>query len=96
MRHYSCDLCGIDLADDHFIIQIESFRADQEPGDDHLILDVDPLADIERLLDDDPHSAAETAPRPASLRLDLCPRCQQRFFRDPLARHGRRMRFSEN
>jgi hypothetical protein len=96
MLHFSCDLCGSQLGDERFVVQMEAYPAfdpDQlAPAD----LDGDHLEQVAQELeagsavDDD---CCETK----KFRFDLCPRCHRKFLRDPLGREAaRRLSFSKN
>lgn len=97
MLHFSCDLCGCQLNDRRFVVKLEVFPAfdpDQLSQGD---LDADHLDQVAQQIaaaNEDPDlDDCETK----ALRFDLCPRCQQKFLRDPLGREAaRRLTFSQN
>lgn len=99
MVHYSCDLCGRPVSDQHFIVKLEVSPA---PGNDALTaadLDNDHLQEMSGLLDEiDLDEAEEADPFSThSKQFDLCAECRRQFIRDPLGRtFRRRFRFSGN
>jgi hypothetical protein len=99
MLHFSCDLCGSQLDEQRFVVQLEAYPAfdpDQlSPAD----LDSDHLQQIAHQLEasepggEDNDDCYETK----KFRFDLCPRCHRKFVRDPLGREAaRRLTFSKN
>ncbi len=99
MLHFSCDLCGSQLDERRFVVQLEAYPAfdpDQlSPSD----LDEDHLEQVALQLAST--DAADTADAEScetkKFRFDLCPRCHRRFLRDPLGRDAaRRLTFSKN
>lgn len=99
MLHFSCDLCGSQLDDRRFVVQVEAYPAfdpDQlSPADldeDHLEQVANQLAANDGTSDVDPESCDTK-----KFRFDLCPRCHRKFVRDPLGRDAaRRLTFSKN
>ncbi len=96
MLHFSCDLCGCQLDDRRFVVKLEVFPAfdpDQlSPGD----LDADHLDQVAQQIAANEDSDLDDCETKA-LRFDLCPRCHQKFLRDPLGREAaRRLTFSQN
>lgn len=96
MLHFSCDLCGCQLDDRRFVLKLEAFPAfdpDQlAPGD----LDADHLEQVAQQLESGA-ADAEDGCETKQFRFDLCPRCHQKFLRDPLGRDAaRRLTFSKN
>lgn len=99
MLHFSCDLCGSQLDDRRFVVQLEvypAFDPDQltpaDLDDDHLEQIADQLASKDS---GDALNAENCETK--KLRFDLCPRCHHRFLRDPLGREAaRRLSYSKN
>ena len=99
MRHYSCDLCGASIHDEHFVVKVEVFAAfapdelrETDFDADQLALVTDEVAAIE--------SGQVEAPRESGsqrMRFDLCEGCRGRFIDDPLGRDALgRVNYSEN
>lgn len=102
MRHFSCDLCGMDLTpgpDARYVVTMATRPATAPAELTEADLDGDPIDDMAELLDE-LEAAGQSAPdRPAAhtLEYDLCPGCYRRFLADPLGRErGRKLRFSKN
>lgn len=99
MLHFSCDLCGHHLGDERFVVKLEVFPAfdpDELTEDD---LDSDHLQEISELIEEAEANGRDATSEVtnSSFRFDLCPRCHQRFLKDPLGRDAlRRLNFSEN
>jgi hypothetical protein len=96
MLHFSCDVCGRQLADQRFVVRLESYPAFDPDLIEDSDLDVDHLQQVadELQLEDEPPTEPE---RLRVLRFDLCPTCHERFLLDPLGREAkRRVRFSQN
>lgn len=99
MRHDSCDLCGRDISERRFVVQIELFSTgpDDDRSDDDLnSVNLNELSDI--LAGMDTTGELNLQPdRPAHWRYDLCEECHGELQKDPLARHRHSMvRFSNN
>ena len=99
MLHFTCDLCGQQVGDQRFVARLEVYPA----YDPELIteedLDADHLQEIAEIVEqmeltgESPLDDCGTK----KFRFDLCPSCQKRFVKDPLAKHSfNRMNFSEN
>ena len=99
MRHFSCDICGDSIHDEHYVVKIELFAAfdpdelhETDFDTDHLAMITEEVAAIE--------SGQVEAPREngvKSLRFDLCEGCRGRFLADPLGRAALgRVNYSEN
>ena len=103
MLHVTCDLCGKQLRpgeEHHYVVKIEVFAA-QDPAEiteadldeDHMEAVSELLREMEDNLDD----ADLTEPAHKHLRYDLCPKCRQKFVRDPLGKEAaQKFDFSEN
>jgi hypothetical protein len=103
MLHVTCDLCGTQLRpgeDHHYVVKIEVFAA-QDPAEiteadldeDHMEAVSELLREMEDNLDD----ADLTEPAHKHFRYDLCPKCRQKFVRDPLGKEtAQKFDFSEN
>ncbi len=101
MLHYSCDLCGKELApgtDRRYVVKLEVFAA-QEPAElteDDLDADrMEELSQILREIEENGYAADELPPNYKQLRYDLCPDCHKKFLRDPLGKEHK-FDFSEN
>ena len=100
MLHFSCDLCGGQLDEQRFVVQLEAYPAfdpDQlSPAD----LDSDHLQQVAHQLDSAEHGddgIDDDCCETKRFRFDLCPRCHRKFVRDPLGREAaRRLTFSKN
>ena len=99
MRHYSCDLCGHAIRDDHFVVKVEVFAA-FDPDELHEAdLDSDQLALITEQVAAIESGQAEAPGEMGSqrMRLDLCEGCRGQFLDDPLGRDALgRVNYSEN
>lgn len=91
MIHFSCDLCGKDLAttgEARFVVKIAAyagFDPDQLTDDD---LDADGLEEVAKALRDEA-TLGEPEADPSSskgFRFDLCPACHEKFVKDPLGK----------
>ena len=102
MLHITCDLCGKELlpGDDHrYVVKIEVFAAhdpseitEADLEEDHMEVVSQMLREMEDNLTD-----PELAPAYKKFRYDLCPECQKKFIRDPLAKEtAQKFDFSEN
>ena len=99
MLHFSCDLCGHQLDDRRYVVKLEVFPAfdpdeltEEELDSDHLAEVAEVIQEMEATgnMELEDHSTKD-------FRFDLCPRCHQRFLKDPLGRDAmRRLNFSEN
>lgn len=97
MIHITCDLCGssIEEAKNHYRVEIEVFAMDQNDSLTEDDLDQDNLEHIAMLIND-----SDTTPQiPASnsIKYDLCPKCTEKFQRNPLSREtDASVNFSDN
>lgn len=99
MLHFSCDLCGIPLDDQRFVVQLEAYPAFDPDQLEAVDLDADHLQQVSQELEaSDPENPPQVdACETKKLRFDLCPRCYHKFLRDPLGREtARRLTFSKN
>ncbi|MBX7105154.1 MAG: hypothetical protein K1X57_13820 [Gemmataceae bacterium] len=101
MIHYSCDMCGKDLAsegDARFVVRVEVYAAHDPAELTTEDLDADAVQSLSELLADAPEGAdlsAHLPPTRNEFRYDLCPSCHRRYVRNPLARETS-LQFSEN
>ena len=102
MLHVTCDLCGKQIRhgnDQHFILKLEVFAA-QDPCElTESDLDSDHMEEICELLNQaiDLHEAEEILPTTQQRRYDLCRDCREKYLRDPLHREiAQKLDFSEN
>jgi len=99
MLHFSCDLCGQPLKDRRYVVKLEvypAFNPDELSEDD---LDADHLQEVAEVIEENELLGINDtdADHAKSFRFDLCPRCQMKYVKDPLARELlRRFDFSEN
>jgi hypothetical protein len=101
MMRITCDLCGKELPDgaERHVVHIEIFAAHEPALLTEEDLDEDHMEAVSELLRDMEELAEVENPEPATrqIRYDLCPRCRQRFLRDPLGREAaQKFDFSEN
>lgn len=103
MLHVSCDLCGKDLAPgnthNRYVVKIEVFAAHDPAELTEADLDEDQMEAVSQLLRDIESGLAEEEPASdyKHFRYDLCPDCQKKFVRDPLAKEAnQKFDFSEN
>ena len=92
MVHFTCDQCGRVIAGERYSVQIEMRRIDSEGTLTEADLDQDHLQAIadEISLMDSTSEFHLPEPVSKSIKLDLCPTCQRRFEKDPLARESRK------
>ncbi len=91
MIHFSCDLCGKDLAttsEARFVVKIAAyagFDPDQLTDDD---LDADGLEEVAKALRHETElgEAEADLAAPKGFRFDLCPACHEKFVKDPLGK----------
>ncbi len=102
MVHFTCDLCGKDLAssgDGRYVVKIEAypgFDPNEIKEDD---LDDDPMEAVAQILQRDEGLCSEdlAAPLNKGFRFDLCPSCHLKFVNDPLGKDAvRSFDFSKN
>jgi hypothetical protein len=99
MKHFTCDLCGRNIAHERFVARIEvaaCFNPDEsaqaEDEGDHLEQISDEIASL-----DDTSQFAVPDNGPKTFEFDLCTGCLRRFVRDPLNRASRtQLNFSAN
>lgn len=103
MLHITCDLCGKQVmpGDDHrYVVKIEVFAAQDPTEITEADLDEDHMEEVSQLLREMEDNLADpdlVAPRCKKFRFDLCPECQKKFVRDPLAKEAaQKFDFSEN
>lgn len=90
MIRYRCDGCGRELprsGDGHFIVRVEVFAAagrleipDEDQRRDHAADIREIVAHTESMSVDEIEDGVYR-----SFRFDLCPACQRRYLRDPIA-----------
>jgi len=99
MLHFSCDLCGQQLSDRRFVVKMEVFASFDPEDIDETDLELDHLQAISEELEECDLTAEPLLDDCSTQRrrYDLCPRCREKFLRDPLGRDAfRRLNFSEN
>jgi len=95
MLHFSCDLCGHQLDDRRYVVKLEVFPAFDPDELTEEELDSDHLAEVAEVIQE--MEATGNMELEDHSTKDLCPRCHQRFLKDPLGRDAmRRLNFSEN
>ena len=103
MLHFSCDICGKDLAmgsSNRFVVKMEGYAAKDpvELTDDDM--DADQVEEMARLLSEQEENGDDAPPAlPAcrKMRFDLCTFCYGKFVADPLGRESvAKFDFSEN
>src|SRR4051812_38446828 len=103
MLHFTCDLCGKELAagdDRRYVVRMEVYAAHDPAELTEADLDQDHMDEISQLLaemEDQPDDPGAAAPDAKTLRYDLCPDCHKKFLRDPLSKEAaQKFHFSEN
>lgn len=99
MLYFSCDVCGCQLGEQRFVVKMEVFTPFDPEDFDEEDLDQDNLQLIAEELNEMELTGQTEIDDFATrkMRYDLCPRCRQKFLRDPLGQNStRRMYFSEN
>jgi hypothetical protein len=100
MVHYSCDLCGRDVAEARFVVKIEVFAGHDPAKLTEADLDEDTIDGLSRELEEageDADLSDRIPPARSAFRFDLCPACHARYVRSPLAREAdKKFHFSEN
>lgn len=99
MLHFSCDLCGCPLNEQRYVVKLEVFPAfdpdaltEQDVNSDHLSDLADELHDLEI---NGEFEATDSGAK--YFRFDLCPRCRDKYVKEPLPREpARRPKFSQN
>ena len=103
MLHFSCDICGTNLAvesSNRYVVKMEASAAKDpaELTDDDL--DDDQTEEMARMLserDDCDDDALEPPPANKKMQFDLCTCCYRKFVADPLGRETfAKFDFSEN
>jgi hypothetical protein len=102
MRHFTCDLCGKEIRPgdaQRYVVRVEVYPA-RDPGElteedldeDHLEAIGQQLRDMEEGIE-----APDLESPRKKFRYDLCPGCQKKYVRDPLAKDiAQKFDFSEN
>lgn len=98
MLHFSCDLCGQPLEDQRYVVRMEIFPAFDRDELSEADLDADHLEEVAHELHEMEITGATLDDGNAkSYRFDLCPRCHEKYTKDPLGRDAiRRLDFSKN
>ena len=99
MLHFSCDLCGKPLGEQRYVVKLEVFPAFDPDAIDEQSLDADHLEEVsEMIVEMEAGGKSELEDCSAkAFRFDLCPRCREKYQKDPLGRDTlRRLNFSEN
>ncbi|QDU59475.1 hypothetical protein Pan216_03030 [Planctomycetes bacterium Pan216] len=102
MIHYTCDLCGKQMASndkDRHVIHIEIRPADSKWELTEEDIDEDNLAKVSQLIKQaegkgtDPYDD----PTPIRIRYDSCPTCKEKFLKNPFnCKPVAKVTFSEN
>ena len=99
MLHFSCDLCGKELAPGtgpRYVVKMEVYAADDPAELTEEDLAADHMDEMSQALEDEDADGPIT-PAYKKLRYDLCPHCHQKFLRDPLSKEtATKFDFSEN
>lgn len=98
MLHFSCDLCGQPLEDRRYVVRLEIFPAFDPEGISEEDLDADHLQEVADEIHEMEMTGVELDDGSSkTYRFDLCPRCHEKYAKDPLGRDAlRRLNFSEN
>ncbi len=102
MVHFTCDLCGRDLAasgDPRHVIKIESYPGFDPNEITEEDLSEDRMEAVSQLLrrEEARPGGVEQAPLNQGFRFDLCPSCHAKFLKDPLGKEAlRSFDFSKN
>lgn len=100
MIHYSCDLCGRSMGQEHFVAKIKVAPAfdpeqltEEELDVDHLEQIADAITAMETTGDFQPDECLER-----DFQFELCPTCYSKFIKAPLgpARPAVRLNYSQN
>ena len=97
MIHVTCDQCGqmIEEPKNHYRVEIEIFAMEQNSPMVEEDLDQDNLEHIAMLISDP--DTIEPLPALTKAKYDLCPKCTERFQRNPLSREAdSSVNFSDN
>jgi len=103
MLHFSCDICGKNLAASsrsRFVVKMEAYAAKDpaELTDDDT--DADQVEEMAQLLteqEENGDDAAEPLAASRKMRFDMCAYCYRKFVADPLGRENvNKFDFSEN
>lgn len=97
MIHVTCDLCGnsIEEPKNHYRVEIEIFAMDQSNQIEEEDLDQDNLEHIAMMISDP--DTINPLPALTKAKYDLCPKCTERFQRNPLPREAdSSVNFSDN
>lgn len=100
MLHFSCDMCGKDMAPDtdrRYVVKMEVFAAHDPHELTESDLDSDHLESLSELLQQlDESEELDVPPTYKQIRYDLCTECHKKFLRDPLSKESHKFDFSEN
>ena len=103
MLHYSCDICGKDLATNspnRYVVKMEGYAARDPAELTDEDLDADQVEEMARLLleqEENGEDAAPPIPACRKMQFDLCTLCYGKFASDPLGRESvAKFHFSEN
>lgn len=100
MMHFSCDICGKDLAVDsanRFIVKMKAYAAKDPAELTDEDLDADQVEEMARLLMEQDEDDAPALPTCKKLRFDMCAGCYRKFLGDPLGRESvAKFEFSPN
>jgi hypothetical protein len=89
MMHFSCDICGKDLAVDsanRFVVKMKAYAAKDPAELTDEDLDADQVEEMARMLTERDDNTPEPLPTCRKLRFDLCAFCFRKFLGDPLGR----------
>lgn len=102
MIRYICDMCGRDIDPEengHYIVNIEVRPALHPRSSAEGEEEIDHLEELQRLLENLQDDRLELPPAEVSsrFRFDLCAECRERFMKEPLGRHAKKLwQFSKN
>jgi hypothetical protein len=102
MVHFTCDLCGKDIAasgDPRYVVKIEAFPGFDPNQITEEDLDEDHMEEVSQLLQRNETLSPEELATPIhkGFRFDLCPACHHKFVKDPLGKEFlRSFDFSKN
>ena len=102
MVHFTCDLCGKDLAasgDARFVVKIETYAGYDPTEITEEDLEGDHMEAVSQILQRSGGLSSEelAAPVHKGFRFDLCPACHAKFLKDPLGKEFlRTFDFSKN
>ena len=103
MLHFSCDICGKDLANSsrgRFVVKLDAFAANDPTELMEEDTDADQVEEMARLLTEQEENGddmEEPVPVCKKMQFDLCKFCYRKFVADPLGRESiTKFDFSEN